>query len=146
MKTRPPNFRGIRHIAFRVKNLEECEIFYTDVMGMKLLNRANDNLVYLTCGNDNLSLARSDSEPNDGGVFDHYGFIVESKESVDAWHDYFKSINVPVIDQPHDHRTERAVSTSRTRLETSSNQSTTRQFPLSSLPKFTSTFDIISSQ
>ena len=103
MKTRPPNFRGIRHIAFRVKNMEECEKFYTDVMGMKLLNRANDNLVYLTCGNDNLSLARSDSEPNDGGVFDHYGFIVESKESVDAWHDYFKSINVPVIDQRHDH-------------------------------------------
>tara|TARA_B100000949_G_C13880216_1_gene284285 strand:- start:51 stop:455 length:405 start_codon:yes stop_codon:yes gene_type:complete len=103
MKTRPPNFRGIRHIAFRVKNMEECEKFYIDVMGMKLLNRANDNLVYLTCGNDNLSLARSDSEPNDGGVFDHYGFIVESKESVDAWHDYFKSIDVPVIDQPHDH-------------------------------------------
>ena len=103
MKTRPPNFRGIRHIAFRVKNMEECEKFYTDVMGMKLLNRANDNLVYLTCGNDNLSLARSDSAPNAGGVFDHYGFIVESKESVDAWHDYFKSINVPVIDQPHDH-------------------------------------------
>ena len=103
MKTRPPNFRGIRHIAFRVKNMEECEKFYIDVMGMKLLNRANDNLVYLTCGNDNLSLARSDSEPNGGGVFDHYGFIVESKESIDAWHDYFKSINVPVIDQPHDH-------------------------------------------
>ena len=103
MKTRPPNFRGIRHIAFRVKNMEECEKFYIDVMGMKLLNRANDNLVYLTCGNYNLSLARSNSEPNDGGVFDHYGFIVESKESVDAWHDYFKSINVPVIDQPHDH-------------------------------------------
>ena len=103
MKPRPPNFRGIRHIAFRVKNMEECEKFYIDVMGMKLLNRANDNLVYLTCGNDNLSLARSDSEPNDGGVLDHYGFIVESKESVDAWHDYFKSIDVPVIDQPHDH-------------------------------------------
>ena len=103
MKTRPPSFRGIRHIAFRVKNMEEFEKFYIDVMGMKLLNRANDNLVYLTCGNDNLSLARSDSEPNDGGVFDHYGFIVESKESVDAWHDYFKSIDVPVIDQPHDH-------------------------------------------
>ena len=103
MKTRPPNFRGIRHIAFRVKNMEECEKFYTDVMGMKLLNRANDNLVYLTCGNDNLSLARSNSEPNDGGVFDHYGFIVESKESIDAWHDYFKLIDGPVRAQPHDH-------------------------------------------
>ena len=80
MNERPPAFRGIRHIAFRVTNLEECERFYTDVMGMKLLNRANDNLVYLTCGNDNLSLARANSEPKDGGVFDHYGFIVESRE------------------------------------------------------------------
>ena len=87
MNKRPPNFRGIRNIAFRVKNLEECERFYTDIMGMKLLYRANNNLVYLTCGNDNLSLARADSEPKDGGVFDHYGFIVASKESVAAWHD-----------------------------------------------------------
>ena len=102
MTQRPAAFRGIRHIAFRVKNIEECEKFYIDVMGMELLYRANDDLVYLTCGNDNLSLARAKSEPKDGGVFDHYGFIVESKKSLDAWHDYFKSIGVPVLDQPHD--------------------------------------------
>ncbi|MDE0726525.1 MAG: VOC family protein [Alphaproteobacteria bacterium] len=103
MNQRPPAFRGIRHIAFKVANLEECEKFYIDVMGMELLYRANDNLVYLTCGNDNLSLARADGAPKDGGVFDHYGFIVESKATLDAWHDYFKSIDVPVLDQPHDH-------------------------------------------
>lgn len=103
MTERPPAFRGIRHVAFRVKNLEECEKFYTDVMGMTLLYRANENLVYLTCGNDNLSLARAKSDPKDGGVFDHYGFIVESKDSLDAWYSYFKSIDVPVIDRPHDH-------------------------------------------
>ncbi|MDE0943442.1 MAG: VOC family protein [Alphaproteobacteria bacterium] len=102
MTQRPAAFRGIRHIAFRVKNIEECEKFYIDVMGMELLYRANDDLVYLTCGNDNLSLARAKTEPKDGGVFDHYGFIVESKKSLDAWHDYFKSIGVPVLDQPHD--------------------------------------------
>ncbi len=103
MTERPPAFRGIRHVAFRVKNLEECEKFYADVMGMEILYRANENLVYLTCGNDNLSLARAQSDPEEGGVFDHYGFIVESRESLDAWHAYFMSIDVPVIDQPHDH-------------------------------------------
>ena len=103
MNTRPSTFRGIRHIAFRVANLEECEKFYTDVMGMELLYRPNDDLVYLTCGNDNLSLARAEVEPKDGGNLDHYGFIVESKETLDAWHEYFCSINVPVMDQPHDH-------------------------------------------
>ena len=103
MTERPPAFRGIRHIAFSVTNLEECEKFYTDVMGMELLYRANDNLVYLTCGNDNLSLARAKGTTTEGGVFDHYGFIVESKASLDAWHAYFKSRDVAVLDQPHDH-------------------------------------------
>jgi catechol 2,3-dioxygenase-like lactoylglutathione lyase family enzyme len=103
MIERPPAFRGIRHIAFKVTNLEECEKFYTDVMGMELLYRANDDLVYFTCGNDNLSLARAETEPDEGGGFDHFGFIVESKAALDAWHDYFKSIDVPVLDQPHDH-------------------------------------------
>ena len=60
MTERPSAFRGIRHVAFRVTNLEECEEFYKEVMGMELLYRANENLVYLTCGNDNLSLARVD--------------------------------------------------------------------------------------
>jgi catechol 2,3-dioxygenase-like lactoylglutathione lyase family enzyme len=103
MTQRPPAFRGIRHVAFRVKDLEACEKFYTDVMGMELLYRANPDLVYLTCGNDNLSLARAKSDLAAGGVFDHYGFIVESRESLDAWFDYFQSIDVPVLDKPHDH-------------------------------------------
>ena len=70
MTARPSAFRGIRHVAFRVTNLEECEAFYKDVMGMELLYRANENLVYLTCGNDNLSLARVDEASARGSTFD----------------------------------------------------------------------------
>ena len=104
MTERPSAFRGIRHVAFRVTNLEECEEFYKDVMGMELLYRANENLVYLTCGNDNLSLARVDEASSRGSTFDHYGFIVEDKETLDAWHAYFSSRgDVPVMDEPHDH-------------------------------------------
>ncbi len=104
MTERPSAFRGIRHVAFRVTNLEECEEFYKDVMGMELLYRANENLVYLTCGNDNLSLARVDQASSRGSTFDHYGFIVEDKETLDAWHAYFSSRgDVPVMDEPHDH-------------------------------------------
>lgn len=103
MTERPPAFRGIRHVAFRVTNLEECEKFYIEVMGMELLHRASENLVYLTCGNDNLSLARAERDAEPGGVFDHYGFIVESKESLDAWHEYFNATGVAVLDPPHDH-------------------------------------------
>lgn len=104
MAQRPSTFRGIRHIAFKVENLEECEKFYTEVMGMEILYRANENLVYLTCGNDNLSLARARAAPEaKGGTLDHYGFIVETKETLDAWYDYFKAEGVLVLDQPHDH-------------------------------------------
>ncbi|MEC8372685.1 MAG: VOC family protein [Pseudomonadota bacterium] len=104
MTERPSAFRGIRHVAFRVTNLEECEEFSKEVMGMELLYRANENLVYLTCGNDNLSLARVDEASSQGSTFDHYGFIVEDKETLDAWHAYFSSRgDVPVMDEPHDH-------------------------------------------
>ena len=43
--------------------MEACEKFYIEVMGMEVLHRANANLVYLTCGNDNLSLARAKADP-----------------------------------------------------------------------------------
>ena len=104
MTKRPSTFRGIRHIAFKVTNLEKCEKFYTEVMGMEVLYRANRNLVYLTCGNDNLSLARVNEISENDGTFDHYGFIVEDKNTLDAWHSYFSALDdVPVLDQPHDH-------------------------------------------
>ena len=103
MTDRPTPFRGIRHIAFAVPNLEECERFYTDIMGMALLSRANENPVYLTCGNDNLSLSRAKSAPAAGGCLDHYGFIVETRQDLDNWHAYMKANDVMVLDEPHDH-------------------------------------------
>lgn len=54
---RPSRLNGLRHLALLVPNLEECERFYVEVLGMEVLNRANEDLVYLTCGNDNLSSA-----------------------------------------------------------------------------------------
>ena len=54
---RPAPFNGMRHIALVVQKFEECEAFYTDIMGMTVLRRASDNLVYLTNGCDNLSVS-----------------------------------------------------------------------------------------
>ncbi len=103
MSERPKPFSGIRHVAFAVPNLEECERFYIEIMGMKLLSRANENLVYLTCGNDNLSLSRAKSATDGGSCFDHYGFIVDTKQELDDWHAFMKSEDVNVLDDPHDH-------------------------------------------
>ncbi|MCB1742748.1 MAG: VOC family protein [Gammaproteobacteria bacterium] len=103
MTRRPPSFSGIRHVAFVVPNLEECEKFYTEVMGMELLNRASENLVYLTCGNDNLSLARAKSPTEGKSCFDHFGFIVRTKDELEAWFTYLTEIGAKVLDKPHDH-------------------------------------------
>jgi len=47
LPARPGRLNGLRHIALLVPNLEECERFYVDVLGMEVLNRANEDLVYL---------------------------------------------------------------------------------------------------
>lgn len=87
---RPGRLNGLRHIALLVPNLEECERFYVDVLGMEVLNRANEDLVYLTCGNDNLSLGRGAGAANGLQTLDHYGFIVDSVEELEAWYQYFR--------------------------------------------------------
>ena len=86
LPARPGRLNGLRHIALLVPNLEECERFYVDVLGMEVLNRANEDLVYLTCGNDNLSLGRGAGASNGLQTLDHYGFIVDSVEELEAWY------------------------------------------------------------
>lgn len=103
MSQRPKPFSGIRHLALVVPDLEVCEAFYVEIMGMEVLNRANENLVYLTCGNDNLSLGRAESSREAGGCMDHFGFIVDGKQELDDWFAYLGAKGVPLLDQPHDH-------------------------------------------
>jgi len=104
VNTRPNPLNGLRHIALKVPNLEECEDFYVNIIGMKVLNRASENLVYLTLGNDNLSLGRCSADaPRDGGWLDHFGFIVDSKDDLQAWYRFMKAEGVEVLDTPHDH-------------------------------------------
>lgn len=105
MSQRPNALNGMRHIALEVPNLEECERFYVDLLGMKVLRRAHENLVYLTFGNDNLSLARSPDGalPEGQQALDHFGFICDRREDVDAWHVYLSAQGVTVKSQPHDH-------------------------------------------
>ncbi|MCO3193251.1 VOC family protein, partial [Pseudomonas aeruginosa] len=89
---------GLRHLALLVPNLEECERFYVDVLGMEVLNRANEDLVYLTCGNDNLSLGRAHAASNGLQTMDHYGFVVDSVEELEAWYRYLKALGVTLLD------------------------------------------------
>jgi len=107
MTARPNRLNGLRHLALVVEEFEACEAFYRDILGMEVLSRAHENLVYLTLGNDNLSLARA--RPGAGmatknGTLDHFGFIVDSKEDLAAWYDFMVSEGCDLMDQPHDHK------------------------------------------
>lgn len=101
---RPTPLDGLRHLALSVTPFEECVQFYHEILGMKIARRANDNLVYLTCGNDNLSLSRAQQAQSSGKHnLDHLGFIVDSKQHLQAWYDFLQSKGVPLLDTPHDH-------------------------------------------
>lgn len=101
---RPAPLNGMRHIALQVQDLEACERFYVDLLGMRLLRRAHADLVYLTLGNDNLSLSRaSTATGGDPQRLDHFGFVVDRREDVDAWHAYLEEAGVTVTSAPHDH-------------------------------------------
>ncbi|MBX9914424.1 MAG: VOC family protein [Pseudomonadaceae bacterium] len=103
MLERPAALNGLRHLALQVPNLEACERFYREVLGMRVLHRANPDLVYLTCGNDNLSLGRA-HVPNHGqGSVDHYGFVVDSLADLHAWYEYLKEQGVTLLDRPFAH-------------------------------------------
>jgi len=107
MNSRPKPFNGLRHLGLRVPNLEACEKFYVDIIGMAVHLRASENLVYLTLGNDVLSLGRclagTENNAADGGWVDHFGFIVDSKQDLDSWYQFMKAQGVPLLDTPHDH-------------------------------------------
>lgn len=103
MLARPGRLNGLRHLALLVSNLEACERFYVDILGMQVLHRANEDLVYLTCGNDNLSLGRAVVPSSGEQAVDHYGFIVDSIEELHAWHQYLSAQGVTLLDQPFAH-------------------------------------------
>ena len=103
MGTRPEPFNGLRHLALIVEDLEAVEKFYVEVLGMSVLRRASENLVYLTLGNDNLSLARTKKPSGDSGCLDHFGFVVDTKQQLDEWYAYLKDMGAELMDEPHDH-------------------------------------------
>ncbi|WP_413615605.1 VOC family protein [Halomonas cupida] len=102
--SRPAPLNGMRHIALQVQDLEACERFYVDLLGMQVLRRAHDDLVYLTLGNDNFSLSRARQDTGDDPQrLDHFGFVVDQREDVDAWHTWLAESGVTISREPHDH-------------------------------------------
>jgi len=103
---KPQPTAGLRHVALYIKNFAECEHFYTQLIGMKIDWRPDNDNLYLTSGNDNLALHRAPANfnPSPHQRLDHIGFFLAVKDEVDTWFEYLKSHQVTIKATPKDHR------------------------------------------
>lgn len=101
---RPAATAGLRHVALNVKELEACEKFYTELLGMRVEWRPDPDNLYLTSGNDNLALHRAAVSPEGPQRLDHIGFVVDKMPDVDDWFSFLKSQGVAILREPKTHR------------------------------------------
>jgi len=100
------NNLGMRHLALKVKNFQECFIFYTKVLGMSIDWKPDDNNVYLTNGPDNLALHYDSnvSSNRDDSRLDHFGIFVKNKNDIDIYLKHMKDKNVKIHKEKKIHR------------------------------------------
>jgi catechol 2,3-dioxygenase-like lactoylglutathione lyase family enzyme len=106
MNQRPAPTGGLRHVALFIKNFNDCEHFYVDLLGMEIDWRPDPDNLYLTTGSDNLALHRAPDgfNPVKPQRLDHIGFFLKNREDVDIWHDFLKNHGVTIKAAPKDHR------------------------------------------
>ena len=103
---KPNPTAGLHHVALYVKKFTECEHFYAELLGMKIVWKPDEDNLYLSSGNDNLALHRApaDFNPAKHQHLDHIGFFLTSREDVDSWHEYLRHHQVDIKATPKDHR------------------------------------------
>lgn len=103
---RPAKTLGMRHVALNVNDLETCERFYVELLGMTVEWRPDADNVYLTSGNDNLALHRvaANGPAQTGQRLDHLGVFIASAAQVDDWYEYLKASHVVIKAAPRTHR------------------------------------------
>ena len=103
---RPNTTEGMRHVAMFVNDLEACEKFYVELLGMQVEWRPDPDNVYLTSGNDNLALHRDSTDFDTSGAqkLDHIGFIIKTPEQVDQWFEFLQHHHIIVRQPPRTHR------------------------------------------
>lgn len=103
---RPAPLSGLRHLALNVSDLAACEAFYAGLLGLRVDWRPDADNLYLTSGNDNLALHRARGGLARGALppLDHFGFVLDAPEQVDAWHAWLRDRGVAIKAAPRDHR------------------------------------------
>ena len=102
MEVRP---LSLRHLALRVRDLEACERFYGELLGLRTAWRPDPDNVYLTGDDDSLALHRcGPGEALGAGALDHLGFVVPDAGDVDAWCERLRGQGVEPLAAPKTHR------------------------------------------
>jgi len=104
--TRPAPTSGMHHVALNVTDLENCEKFYVELLGMAVEWRPDKDNVYLCSGNDNLALHRFAEHQKPAGQqrLDHIGFILKTPALVDEWYVFLNTHGVKMKTGPRTHR------------------------------------------
>lgn len=102
----PKPLTGLRHVALFVTQFEECEHFYTNLLGMSIVWRPDKDNLYLSLGDDNLALHRAapNFSPNEYQRLDHFGFFLDSPDEVDRWFEYLYAHHASIKASPKNHR------------------------------------------
>ena len=97
---------GIKHVALKVKNFDNCLKFYTDILGMDIDWQPDDDNVYLSNGKDNLALHKDSNLDlsSKNNRLDHYGIMLKTKNDVNYWFNFIKSHDVKIFKDIKDHR------------------------------------------
>lgn len=109
-QTIPGSFGGLRHLALKVTNLAESQKFYQTLFNMKVVWQPDEDNLYLSSGIDNLALHQipshelADYRPDRGQFLDHFGFIVDSTNSVDDFYQKVVAHGVTIVQPPKRHR------------------------------------------
>lgn len=100
--------RGIDHLAITVRNLEESETFYTQILGGRTIWKNATNCFLQFGAKDVLALlAAPEGHPFDeleklqGKKFSHFGFQADSEKEVRDFADYLKTHGVRIIEGPY---------------------------------------------
>lgn len=103
---RPAPTGGLHHVAINVADLEACERFYIELLGMTVEWRPDKDNVYLSSGNDNLALHRLPGGEKPAGAqrLDHIGFILKNPDQVDDWYNFLNTHGVKIKTVPKTHR------------------------------------------
>lgn len=102
---KPNPTTGMRHVALFVQDMQACEHFYVDLLGMEVEWRPDAENVYLSSGNDNLALHQAPAQHEmGGGRLDHIGFILDTEQDVDDWYAWLQHNDVNIKTTPRTHR------------------------------------------